>query len=739
MHDHLIRLLALFAAVLCVALAPAARAQQPTPTPPPSQQDEVIRIESALMQTDVTVVDKGGALVDGLKREQFELRVDKKPRQIQFFEQVKAGSANEEAQLAAARGGASTPTVSKGAPVPLDRGRTVFFYVDDSHLSPGSMHFVRKMLFKFLDSEMGQNDEAAIMSPSGRIGFLQQLTENKQVLRLAAERLRGRPSGVRDIERPPMSEYQALQVETDRDLLAYYVEQVMRQIPGISRNAAEEMVLGRAHQLRAEAGRITANTLQSLEGLIASSKELPGRKLIVFISDGFFLDYNADSYDRLRRATAAANRAGVVIYTIDARGLIASLIDASSDFAPDPSGRLDRAMMGEIMASQDGLNALARDTGGRPLFNTNDLSFGVTRALKETSAYYLIAWRPEEEDRRGKSARVEISIVGRPDLTVRLRHSFASEDKPPPTAKNKSKTALPPVKQADEELRTAVTSVYTTNKIPTSLIVEFLDDLTTGSKTVVAMQSALDASSFKLCEGKPTAEVGLLGVVYDVEGKVAGSFHTQMTVKPTSTDPQAALPESVSYLYQFKLKPGIYQVRVAARDNATGRTGSARQWIEVPDLASGKLVLGSLMLGERTAAAARVVNQANPLGQADLNVQHRFSRSSNLRFLTFVYNATRRNGGPTPARPITDVSASSASTGATDLAVQVHLLRDNQPVVTTTSRRIGVFPATDLARIPYAADIPLFDLLPGRYVLQVTVIDRIAKSSATQRTSFVID
>jgi VWFA-related protein len=690
------------------------------------------------MQTDVTVLDRNGAFVEGLKREQFELRVDKKPRQIQFFERVKAGSANEEAQLAAARGGAPTTTVTKAGSAPLDRGRSVFFYVDDFHLSPGSMFNVRKMLLKFVDNEMGQNDEAAVMSPSGKIGFLQQLTDNKEVLRLAVERLRGRPSATRDLERPPMSEYQALQVEIDRELLAYFVEQVMRQIPNIARTAAEEMVLGRARQLRTEAGRVTANTLQSLEGLVASSKELPGRKLILFISDGFFLDFNADSADRLRRVTAAANKAGVVIYTIDARGLIASLNDASSDAPPDESGRVDRAMMGEMGASQDALNALARDTGGRPLFNSNDLSSGFTRAIEETSGYYLIAWRPEAEDHRGKSARVDVSIVGRPELTVLLRQGFASDDKSP-IAKNKAKNTLPPAKQADEELRTAVTSVYTGNRIPTSLIVEFLDDLTTGSKTVVAMQSALDASSFTVSEGKPTAEVGLLGVVYDVEGKVAGSFHTQMTVKPKSTDPQAALPESATYLYEFKLKPGIYQVRVAARDNATGRTGSARQWIEVPDLASRKLVLGSLMLGERTAAASRVVNQANPLGQAELNVQHRFSRSSNLRFLTFVYNATRRNGGPTPALPITDVSASSASTNAADLAVQVHLLRDNQPVVTTTSRRIEVFPATDLARIPYAADIPLFGLPPGRYVLQVTVVDRIAKSSATQRTSFVID
>ena len=133
----------------------AVRAQQPAATP--ANQDEVIRIKSELMQTDVTVVDKKGGFVDGLKREHFELRVNKKPREILFFDRVKAGSANEEAQLAAARGGPPSPTSNgKGAAVPLDRGRTVFFYVDDLHLGPGSMPYVRKMLLKFLDQQMGQ-------------------------------------------------------------------------------------------------------------------------------------------------------------------------------------------------------------------------------------------------------------------------------------------------------------------------------------------------------------------------------------------------------------------------------------------------------------------------------------------------------------------------------------------------------------------------------------------------------
>ena len=47
------------------------------------------------------------------------------------------------------------------------------------------------------------------------------------------------------------------------------------------------------------------------------------------------------------------------------------------------------------------MHALAADTGGKALFNTNDLSKGLAPALKETSVYYLLAWKPDEE-RKGK-------------------------------------------------------------------------------------------------------------------------------------------------------------------------------------------------------------------------------------------------------------------------------------------------------------------------------------------------
>jgi hypothetical protein len=81
-----------------IALTPKALGQKLPQTLPQEQTDDVVRVKTELVQTDVTVVDKHGRFVDGLKSEQFELRVDGRPQPLAFFEQVTAGSAAEEKQ-----------------------------------------------------------------------------------------------------------------------------------------------------------------------------------------------------------------------------------------------------------------------------------------------------------------------------------------------------------------------------------------------------------------------------------------------------------------------------------------------------------------------------------------------------------------------------------------------------------------------------------------------------------------
>jgi hypothetical protein len=124
-------------------------------------------------------------------------------------------------------------------------------------------------------------------------------------------------------------------------------------------------------------------------------------------------------------------------------------------------------------------------------------------------------------------------------------------------------------------------------------------------------------------------------------------------------------------------------------------------------------------LGERTQSTVTNVSDLETFGPVALSASHRFRRASTLRFLLFVYNAVL---SPTDQKP--------------DAAVQVQVIRDDQPVITTAVRKITSDAVTDVTRLPYAAEIPLENLQPGRYLLQVSVIDRLSKQSTTRQTHF---
>jgi VWFA-related protein len=697
--------------ILCLALYVGIVVGQ-TPRSP-DQSPDVIKVYTELVQTDVMVFDKQGRFVKNLKREDFELRVDGKPQPIGFFDQIEAGSVDETRQLSAARG-ESAPT-GKNA-LPLDRGRTVLFFVDDLHLSATSIFQARRIINQFVERDLGQNDEAEIVTSSGQLGFLQQPTDNQTVLRLATERLNTRTSMVKDLQRPHMSEYQALQIDRgDRDVMAYFVAELLAENRMMGN--VEEEVKRRASAILHQAASYSTITLSALESLTKSCATISGRKLLFLISDGFFIDTrNSDTTTRMRMVTSAAARAGVVIYSIDARGLIATLDDAS-DKKPIDS-RLSRGGQGEIGASQDILNAVAQDTGGRALFDRNDLYTAVDNGLKETASYYLLAWRPQREyDKSSKFRRLEVSVIGKPDLTVRLRKGFY--DLEPQTAE----LAKPATDKASTEeaaqtkLREALMTPHPEHGLPVSIDTRFLN---TGGQ-IFALTSSIEIPGEFVAPSSPAtngAQFEVIGAVFTDRGEVGDRFAQRLGRKPTSDESL----HDLSYSHTTNIGPGLYQVRVAVRDLATGQIGTANKWIEIPDLSKGSLTLSSLLLGERdTSIAVTAPSPAENLTSVPLSVSHRFKRNSFLRYVIFIYNASR------------------ATNAQFDLAAQVIVLREGQPVATTTLKKIATDNVDDPSRVAYAAELPLEGFHSGQYVLRFVVIDRIARTSALQQARFSIE
>ena len=582
------------ALVLCgvILTAVSISGQSKPEPPPPDQAEDVIRVNTTLVQTDLMVFDKKGRFVGGLKPEQFALKIDNKPQTISFFEQVTSGKTS----------GNSREERKTGAPgetaAAVHRGRTVIFFADDLHLAPDSLVRTRKALLEFVDHGMSDSDQVAITSSSGQIGFLQQITDDKVALRSAVARLNYRANSKMDMENPPMSEYIALKIrDGDESTISYYVSEMMKQscykapgAPGdgyictMSVQSARHLVRERAQMMAMQAAPDTTNTLVLLEGLMRTAAQLPGRKVIFLISDGFYLnDRQSNARDRIKRITDAAGRAGVVIYTLDARGIIGESLDVTNNRPVDSQGLSSN--IGEVTSSQDGLNALAGDTGGRAFRNTNaPMAEWVDKVLDETSNYYLLAWRPDgEEQKRGKFNRIEASIIDRPDLTVRLRSGYF-KTAPLPILTTKKKTEKDPTKAREDDMRLVIDAPVSQRQIATNLSLGLEQMPGVGTKVSATMQINRQALTFDLNDGKLVADLDIGGIFYDAKGKPVSSFVGRLKIFPMPEN--SSMPRRSQAIYNFHawLPAGLYQVRVGIRDLKSGRIGSAMQWIEVPNI-----------------------------------------------------------------------------------------------------------------------------------------------------------
>ena len=726
-----------------------------------NQKGDVVRITTELVQTDVTVFDKQGRFVDGLKPEQFELLVDGKPQSIAFFERIAAGSRADSTLKTAAAG---TGTASEKEPTATDpsalRGRTIFFFVDDMHLTANNMSQTKEVLKRFVAEKMGERDQVAITSASGQLGFLQQLSSDKKLLSMIVDRLKYRSYDVTDVGGggPPMTEYQAYAIEQGQtDVKEIFVEQTCKDVLQVSANQcsgsgmtnfavldennaragkgssstgggtggsttgggstgggsraggsaagsnqarwrAENIVKGRARGITRQATQVTLGTLSSLESLVRRAAVLPQRKLLIFVSEGFFINFVSSTqvYD-LRRITDAASRSGTVIYTIDARGLTSGVTDATKAGMFDPSGRLARVNLQEGRAAQQPLFNLADETGGRAWLNSNNLDEGVAKALSETSNYYRLAWRPENESQtKAEFRKVKVRIKDRPELTVKVASGFFSGGADPSKA-GATDTAL----SVDDQLMAAIRASYPTRGVPVTVSAGYLNTEKDGLVLAASVQVQ------KAVGSAPKAEMDLMGMLSNDSGNVVTTLKQEVSFQ---TGGNAA--SSFTTLQFPKLVPGLYQVRVAARDRESGRIGSASQWIEIPKSVQESFSISSVFLSEGAASAPGTTPKWI------IKADRTFSRASKFRFQAFVYNADQSSGAP-------------------QLHLQLELRREGQVLVQTPPTPVAT-DGTDYKRIPLTGEFPLEGFSAGRYELRLTLTDLKTKSVASEQAHFAV-
>jgi len=385
-----------------------------------------------------------------------------------------------------------------------------------------------------------------------------------------------------------------------------------------------------------------------------------------------------------------------VIYSIDARGLSTDpMFDASSGGGFDPSGIMQSRLSGERNFMQEPLHALAADTGGRALLNSNDLAGGIARALDETSRYYLLAWRPENDAQRASNfSKIKVTIAGRSDLKAHVRRGYLGA----PPEKSKTEAAQPATVET-----TDVLGVTESSSDEIRAVVALGYKKTSGANMQLTSTAQVSAQSTGDSSG--TIVVNVLGAVFDSNGKAVGSFKQRVEV----TRVRANAPLVYTGVnHQVDVPPGLYQVRVIAAERGTTHLTGAMEWIEIPKVKEGAFSISSLFVGE--------ITEAGGPSQIGVNASRRFARSSRLRFTTFIYNAA------TPPQ----------------LGVQIKILRGKQAVLTPPEIVVPTEKLTNFTNIPYTGEFPLSALPPGNYTLELTVTDRTKKTSATQHLPLTV-
>ncbi len=715
------------------APAPPAPQPQPAPTPAPaddSDDDDVVRITTNLVQFDAVVTDKQGRHVADLRPEDFEVYVEGKRQEITNFAFVAGESEAGRAVAPPVRGGKVTPPPPL-PPAPLRAGqvrRTIALVADDLGTSFQDIAGVRRALKKFVDEQMQPGDLVGIMRTSAGVGALQQFTADKQLLYRAIERVRWTPQG-----RAGIGTFAPIEPSPTANLGSMTGGTPGGDRKGVGQEADNDDPRDAVEEFRE--GVFTVGTLGAISFIVRGMRELPGRKSVIVFSGGFqiYRDLNQPHdrrgsdrvLDTLRRLTDQANRASVVIYTMDARGLVTTNLSAADNYYPaqgsDPANSpfLERGR--ENLRGQEGLAYLAEQTGGIFIRNTNDLSGGMERILDDQKGFYLIGFRPSEdafEPLKGKTRFNKFEVkLKRSGLNIRTRAGFLG------FVETKKQTGP---RTRNEQLLAALTSPLTSGELTLRLTSLFSSP--TEKTTVVDSLMHIDASQLKLTDeagGWKKAIIDVAAVIFGENGEVVDQFDRTETIRARDEALRLMLSEGLVYMMKVPVrKAGAYQLRVAVRDSQTDKVGSASQFIEVPDLKKERLALSGIVLtsaadepapgaADRQAAAVR-----DPLREATVR---RFRRGSQIDFFYHVYNAKV-----------------DRATGRPRLSTQARLFRDGQAVFDGPPVPFDPGPQTDMTRLKNGSRLQLgMNLAPGDYVLQLVVTDELSKGGRAVATQWL--
>jgi VWFA-related protein len=540
------------------------------------------KVRTDLVEVHAVVTDRKSNIIENLKKEDFELLENNRPQEISFFSV--SGVKDESIHSNGAVGLQSVREQLNKAPA-----RSILLFVDNLHLSFFSLDRVKQALIHFIDERMTEQDMVAIVTSRGTLGVAQQFTRDRQLLRYGIERI-SLGSVKPESAFTPKLAVAVLENKTGAMEAAIDILKMEDFIVGDYRTMCE-LTRGRATKIVSEAAFYRRATLSIIGDLSKQMTDLPGQRMIIVFSDGFtMLDTdNIARFHELDLAINSANRAGVMIYSIDTLGLLS----------------LPPAIPGSVLIRYQGheeeirgLHAMAVDTGGQMYQNTGDLSYNLSQIYNANRYSYVLGYYLRSDSDVSKFRNIKVRVRNHPEYSVRTPRGFASSD----TMTNEDEAEKTP----QQRLLQAVNSPLALANLGVSVLADFME--TERDDKQVSLKVYLEGNKLQYREQNQHRLCGLeiLYVIYDSEGNRVDACSANVEANLTSEGLTQAQTNGYLFLKRLALKPGVYQARIGVREVSTDRIGTATAWIEVPKLASKSTAMSSLTLQDLSSASPAI-------------------------------------------------------------------------------------------------------------------------------------
>lgn len=692
MPTHLTRAAAALAAagMTCVLAGMNAAGQQAT-----------FRAEVNYVEVDAVVTDAAGAFVHGLTAADFELFEDGQRMAIETFHEINVPVEHADRTLT----GAIVPADVASNDTAGD-GRVYLLLLDDLHVRPAASLQVRRRAREFVERYVGSNDLVAVLHTSGRADVSQDFTSNRALLLRAIDGFMGRGLNSAVLNR---------------------IEEYNRRVQdGLGVDPRD--IRDNESRERLQNARATFETVRNLATYLSS---LSGRrKALLWFSEGMDLESVAgdalsgalsemqDARRSMLEAIGAATRANVHVYSIDPAGLASGAVGAETAFVPSDAmasslGVTTQALAAERRSMRGALRTVADETGGVALVDTNNFADGFARVVRENSTYYLLGYYPSSSSSRRDGKFHDIDVrVKRAGLTVRARAGYHAP-----------KANAPAPKRSDDPLHALVAAAVPAPGLPMRLAVPAFKHTKSHARVWMALEVPPSVFRFDEKDGVAAEDLLLAYQVLEPGGKVAASSREDVQLRLQPRTRAAVERGGFRVILPVEVKPGRYQVRVAARTANGAQQGSVFADLIVPDYFKGPLTWSGIAL--TSASQVRVptrpgdpeLAKAFPLMPAAARA---FAQGDTLAFYAEAYD----DGGG--ARRTVDLGA---------------VVRDDtgRVVFSTAEERSSAELGGGRGGYGFRVEIPLAGIAPGAYVLTLTATPRGSREApATRDIPFTI-